>query len=145
MPRILVVEDNENNRDLLVRRLQRRGYDVITAVDGDAACRIAAEELPDLILMDMHLPVIDGWEATRRIKQAAPTAAIPIIALTADAMRGDRERALNAGCNDYQTKPIDFPELLNKMERLMPRRGAGRDGSFGCDAPTTLPPLAPPF
>jgi CheY-like chemotaxis protein len=118
---ILLVEDNEDNRDMLSRRLIRKGFDVAMAVDGLEAV-IRAAELPDLILMDMSLPGIDGWEATRRIKSDPVTSAIPIIALTAHAMADDRERALAAGCDDYDTKPIDLPRLLEKINaQLSPK------------------------
>ncbi len=122
MPRILLVEDNEMNRDMLSRRLQRRGYDVIIALDGDAGVTMAASERPDLILMDMSLPVLDGWEATRRIKGTPETASIPIIALTAHAMAGDKDKALEAGCDDYDAKPIDFERLLGKMQALLKKQ-----------------------
>jgi len=117
--KILVVEDNEMNRDMLSRRLERRGYQVILAVDGQEGVDMARSEVPDLILMDMSLPVIDGWEATRRIKAALETCSIPVIALTAHAMAGDREQALKAGCDDYDTKPVDFPRLMAKIEGLL--------------------------
>jgi CheY-like chemotaxis protein len=119
MAKVLLVEDNEMNRDMLSRRLQRRGYDVVMADDGEAGVAMARSESPDLILLDMSLPVIDGWEAARRIKGADETRAIPIIALTAHAMSGDREKALEAGCNDYDTKPVDLPRLLGKIEALL--------------------------
>ena len=119
MVRILVVEDNEMNRDMLSRRLQRRGYEVLIAMDGESGVETTTRERPDLVLMDMSLPVIDGWEATRRIKADPATAAIPVIALTAHAMAGDRERAIEAGCDDYDTKPIDLPGLLDKIARLV--------------------------
>jgi CheY-like chemotaxis protein len=119
MPKILVVEDNELNRDMLTRRLARKGFDAVVAVDGEQGVQLAAREKPDLILMDMSLPVIDGWEATRRIKASPETSRIPIIALTAHAMTGDRERALQAGCDDYDTKPVEFPGLLQKIEALL--------------------------
>ena len=119
MPRILLVEDNEMNRDMLSRRLQRKGYEVLIAVDGEAGVKMAASDKPGLILMDMSLPVIDGWEATRRLKSAPETASIPIIALTAHVMDGDRDRALAAGCDDYDSKPIDFERLLGKMQALL--------------------------
>lgn len=119
MAKILLVEDNEMNRDMLARRLERRGYQVVIAIDGDQGVRLAQEEAPDLILMDMSLPVLDGWEATRQLKAAPGTQAIPIIALTAHAMSGDREKALEAGCNDYDSKPIEFPRLLGKIEALL--------------------------
>jgi two-component system, cell cycle response regulator DivK len=122
MPKILLVEDNEMNRDMLSRRLMRNGYDVVMAFDGQQAVDLAALESPDLILMDMSLPVIDGWEATRRIKAAASTRAIPVIALTAHAMSGDREKALEAGCDDYDTKPIELPRLLDKIATALVRK-----------------------
>jgi two-component system cell cycle response regulator DivK len=115
MPKILLVEDNEMNRDMLSRRLLRRGYEVVIAVDGQQGVDLAASELPAVILMDMSLPVIDGWEATRRIKASDTTRHIPVIALTAHAMAGDREQALAAGCDDYDTKPIDLERLLPKI------------------------------
>lgn len=116
MAKILLVEDNEMNRDMLQRRLARRGYEVVSAVDGQEGLAMARSESPDLILMDMDLPVLDGWEATRQLKAAPETRAIPIIALTAHAMVGDREKAIQAGCDDYDAKPIDFPRLLEKIE-----------------------------
>jgi CheY-like chemotaxis protein len=116
---ILLVEDNELNRDRLSRRLERRGYRVLIAVDGNQGVHMAKSEMPDLILMDMSLPVLNGWEATRRIKAAVETQAIPIIALTAHAMTGDRARALEAGCDDYDTKPIEFTRLLNKIQTCL--------------------------
>jgi CheY-like chemotaxis protein len=119
MPKILLVEDNEMNRDMLSRRLVRRGYEVIMAVDGAEGVRMAAAEGPALILMDMSLPGLDGWEATRQLKTAPATRAIPIIALTAHAMSGDREKALAAGCDDFDTKPVDLPRLLAKIEALL--------------------------
>lgn len=122
MPRILLVEDNEMNRDMLSRRLQRRGYEVIIAVDGQMGIDMAKSETPDLILMDMSLPVIDGWEATRTLKGADETKDIPVIALTAHAMSTDRDKAIQAGCDDYDTKPIELPRLLGKMEALMKSR-----------------------
>jgi CheY-like chemotaxis protein len=119
MAKILLVEDNEMNRDMLSRRLARKGFEVVMAVDGGQAVSMAESERPDLILMDMSLPVIDGWEATRRVKASATTGHIPIIALTAHAMSGDREKALGAGCNDYDTKPIEMPRLLEKIDALL--------------------------
>ena len=116
--KILLVEDNELNRDMLSRRLLRRGFDVVLAVDGQQALAIASQTAPDLILLDMSLPIIDGWEVACQLKAAPGVASIPIIALTAHAMGGDRERAIQAGCNDYDTKPIDFPRLLEKIEAL---------------------------
>lgn len=117
--RILLVEDNEMNRDMLMRRLERHGYDVTYAVDGLEGVDKAQSLLPDLILMDMSLPKIDGWEATKRIRQDQKTAAIPVIALTAHAMNEDRQKALDAGCNEYDTKPIELPRLLGKIEALI--------------------------
>ena len=119
MPRILVVEDNVENLDSLSRRLQRRGFEVITAADGRLGVESAVAEKPDLILMDMNMPEVDGWEATRQIKAKPELAAIPVIALTAHAMLGDRERAIAAGCTDYHTKPIEFPKLLSQIESLL--------------------------
>ncbi len=121
MAKVLLVEDNEMNRDMLGRRLQRRGYEVIIAVDGAEGVAMAQADPPDLILMDMSLPVLDGWEATRRLKAVPETQAIPIIALTAHAMSGDREKAIEAGCDDYDTKPIEFTRLLTKIEALLNR------------------------
>jgi len=124
MPKILLVEDNEMNRDMLSRRLQRRGYEVVMAVDGQDGVTKAQAEAPALILMDMSLPVLDGWEASRQLKAAAATRGIPIIALTAHAMSGDREKALEVGCDDFDTKPIELDRLLAKIEALL-ARGAG--------------------
>lgn len=120
MARILLVEDNEMNRDMLSRRLERKGYEVLIAVDGAEGIACAAEQKPDMVLMDMSLPVMDGWEATRRLKSAPETRDIPVIALTAHAMPGDREKALEAGCNDYDSKPIELARLLSKIEALLP-------------------------
>lgn len=119
MPKVLLVEDNEMNRDMLSRRLERKGFDVVFAMDGQAAVVMAEKENPDLILMDMSLPIMDGWEATRQIKASDGSKQIPIIALTAHAMSGDREKALEAGCEEYDTKPVDFPRLLEKMRGLL--------------------------
>jgi two-component system cell cycle response regulator DivK len=119
MPKILLVEDNEMNRDMLSRRLARKGYEVVLAVDGAQGLQMAGSEAPDLILMDMSLPEVDGWEATRRLKADAATAAIPVIALTAHAMTGDRDKALEAGCDDYDTKPVELPRLLEKIQALL--------------------------
>ena len=119
MPRILLVEDNEMNRDMLSRRLTRKGYEVEMAVDGRAGVEMGRAGKYDLILMDMSLPEIDGWEATRRIRAAENGKAVPIIALTAHAMAGDREKALEAGCNDYDTKPVDLDRLLGKIQALL--------------------------
>jgi CheY-like chemotaxis protein len=121
MPRILLVEDNEMNRDMLSRRLQRKGYDVLIAMDGEQGVAMARAEQPDLILMDMSLPVLDGWEATRKIKADPSVAAVPVIALTAHAMAGDQERCVAAGCDDYDTKPVDLTRLLGKIELLLQR------------------------
>src|SRR5690349_14864459 len=119
MPKILLVEDNEMNWDMLSRRLSRKGFEVVVATDGAQGVAMAGSERPDLILMDMSLPVLDGWEATRRIKGAPETAAIPVIALTAHAMTSDRDKALEAGCDDYDTKPVELPRLLDKIEALL--------------------------
>ena len=124
MPRILLVEDNEMNRDMLSRRLARKKYEVLVAVDGAEGLELAGSEGPDLILMDMSLPVMDGWEATRQLKASPETKAIPVIALTAHAMSGDREKAMEAGCDDYDTKPIELPRLLAKMEALLEEKAA---------------------
>jgi CheY-like chemotaxis protein len=124
MPKILLVEDNEMNRDMLSRRLARKEYEVLVAVDGKEGVMMAGSEAPDLILMDMSLPVMDGWEATRQLKASPETKAIPIIALTAHAMSGDREKAMEAGCDDYDTKPIELPRLLAKMEALLGEKKA---------------------
>ncbi len=122
MPKILLVEDNEMNRDMLSRRLQKRGYDVVLAEDGQQGVRLAQSELPALILMDMSLPVLDGWEATRQLKAAPATRSIPVIALTAHAMAGDRERALEAGADDFDTKPVELTRLLEKVEALLAKK-----------------------
>jgi two-component system cell cycle response regulator DivK len=119
MPRLLYVEDNEMNRDMLSRRLQRRGFEVLIAADGEQGVAMAAAQMPDLILMDMSLPVLDGWEATRRLKAAPDTARIPVIGLTAHAMATDRAKCLEAGCDDYDTKPVELGRLLEKIERLL--------------------------
>jgi CheY-like chemotaxis protein len=119
MAKILYVEDDEMNRDMLSRRLKRKGYEVVLAVDGEQGVAMAQSEAPDLILMDMSLPVMDGWGATQQLKAAPKTRSIPIIALTAHAMAGDREKALEAGCDDYDTKPIELPRLLAKIEALL--------------------------
>jgi CheY-like chemotaxis protein len=124
MPKILLVEDNEMNRDMLSRRLQRKGYDVLIATDGEQGVTVARSEQPDLILMDMSLPVLDGWEATRKIKADPSISAVPVIALTAHAMAGDQEKCVAAGCDDYDTKPVDLPRLLGKIELLLQQRAA---------------------
>jgi two-component system, cell cycle response regulator DivK len=126
MPKLLVVEDNEESREGLSRHLKRKGFDVLTAADGQQAVGVAHLEAPDLVLMDMSLPVLDGWEATRRLKADPATRSIPVIALTAHAMAGDREKALEAGCDEYETKPVEFARLLDKVRALL---GAG--GSDG--------------
>lgn len=123
MAKILLVEDNEMNRDMLSRRLQKKGYEVVTAVDGVEGVALAVSEAPALILMDMSLPVVDGWEATRQLKGSLATRSIPIIALTAHAMAGDREKALGAGCDDFDTKPVELARLLEKIEALLARKG----------------------
>jgi len=134
MAKILLVEDNEMNRDMLSRRLQSRGYQVVLAVDGQSGVEMAQNQAPDLVLMDMSLPVLDGWEVACRLKADAPTKHIPIIALTAHAMSGDREKALDAGCDDYDTKPIELPRLLGKIEALL-SRGGGKMAS--AETPTS--------
>jgi CheY-like chemotaxis protein len=123
MPKVLLVEDNEMNRDMLSRRLVRNGYDVVIAVNGQEGVEKAASERPDLILMDMSLPVLDGWEATRKLKADPNTSSIPVIALTAHAMDSDREKALAAGCDDFDTKPIELPRLLEKMKAFVANAG----------------------
>ena len=119
MSKILLVEDNEMNRDMLSRRLERKGFEIVIAVDGQAGIDMASSSNPDIILMDLSLPVMDGWEATRKIKADPATQSIPVIALTAHAMAGDEQKALAAGCNDYDTKPIDLKRLLGKIEKLL--------------------------
>jgi CheY-like chemotaxis protein len=119
MAKILLVEDNEMNRDMLSRRLARKGHEVFIAVDGAEGVSMAIAKVPDLILMDMNLPVLDGWQATQQIKAAAETSTIPVIALTAHAMTGDREKCMKAGCDDYDTKPVEFLRLLGKIETLL--------------------------
>ena len=120
MAKLLYVEDNETNRDMLSRRLLRRGYEVLLAIDGEEGIEVARSQSPDLILMDMSLPVLDGWEVTRRLKAEPETSSIPIIALTAHAMAGDEAKAKEAGCDDYETKPVDLQRLLGKIEALIP-------------------------
>jgi len=119
MAKILLVEDNELNRDMLSRRLIRRGFDVVIAVDGGQGADMAVSESPDLILLDMSLPVMNGWEVAQKLKADSATQNIPIIALTAHAMGGDREKALDAGCNEYETKPVEFKRLLEKMNSFL--------------------------
>jgi CheY-like chemotaxis protein len=121
MAKILLVEDNELNRDMLSRRLVRNGHTVVVAVDGEQGVAMAISEAPDIVLMDMSLPVLDGWAATRKLRADPATRAIPVIALTAHAMAGDREKALDAGCNDYDTKPVELPRLLGKIAALLSR------------------------
>ena len=122
MPRVLLVEDNEMNRDMLERRLRRRGFEVLVAPDGETGIALAREMLPDIILMDLGLPLMDGWEATRRIRATAETRGIPVIALSSHAMLTDRERALEAGCDDFDTKPVELPRLLDKIAAALGRR-----------------------
>jgi len=122
MAKILLVEDNEMNRDMLSRRLERKGFQVVMALDGGQGVIMATSEKPDLILMDMSLPVLDGWTATQKIKADPATASIPVIALTAHAMAGDEQKARDAGCDDYDTKPIELPRLLGKIQALLDRR-----------------------
>ena len=124
MPKLLLVEDNEMNRDMLSRRLVKRGYEVVVALDGEQGLAMARAEAPALVLMDMSLPGMDGWEATRRLKVMPETRSIPVIGLTAHAMAGDREKAIAAGCDDFDTKPVELPRLLEKIETLL-RRAAG--------------------
>jgi two-component system cell cycle response regulator DivK len=121
LSKILLVEDNEMNRDMLTRRLQRRGYEVVVAVDGAQGLAMAQSETPAIVLMDISLPVLDGWEATRRLKMAPETKSIPVIALTAHAMTGDRERCIEAGCDDFDTKPVEIARLVGKIEALLQR------------------------
>jgi len=162
MPKLLLVEDNEMNRDMLSRRLERKGFEVVMAVDGGEGVAMALSELPDLILMDMNLPVLDGWEATRQIKAAPQTSGIPVIGLTAHAMSGDREKGMAAGCDDYDTKPVDFERLLGKITAQLKTEPEGRratspsatpddtatdqtagEGKFSRDAQTSSPETAP--
>ena len=127
MPKVLLVEDNDLNRDMLSRRLQRRGYEILSAADGEQGIALAASEKPDLVLMDISLPGLNGWDATRRLRQNPVTACIPIIALTAHAMSGDREKTIEAGCDEYETKPVELNTLLAKMEALLATgRNAGQ-------------------
>lgn len=121
MAKILLVEDNEMNRDMLSRRLERKGHKIVIAIDGEQGIAMACSETPDLILMDMSLPILDGWEATRKLKSMPETQSIPIIALTAHAMSGDREKCMAAGCDDYDTKPVEFPRLMDKIQSFLSR------------------------
>lgn len=130
MYKILLVEDNEDNRDMLARRLQRKGYAVVVAIDGQEGVELAGTEQPDLIVMDMSLPVVDGWEATRQLKATPGSRDVPIIALTAHAMSGDREKAIAAGCDDYDIKPVELPRLLSKIEALLKVCGSGINGTI---------------
>jgi two-component system, cell cycle response regulator DivK len=122
MSKILLVEDNEMNRDMLSRRLQRKGHEVLIALDGVQGVEVAQSQNPDLILMDMSLPIMDGWQATQQLKAAPETSGIPIIALTAHAMAGDREKCLEVGCDDYDTKPVEFSRLLSKIQALLEKK-----------------------
>jgi two-component system cell cycle response regulator DivK len=124
LPKLLLVEDNEMNRDMLTRRLQRRGFEVVIALDGAQGIALAKSELPALILMDISLPGLDGWEATRQLKMAPETKSIPVIALTAHAMRGDREKCIAAGCDDFDTKPVEISRLLGKIETLLQKQAS---------------------
>lgn len=133
MAKILIVEDNEENRDVLSRRLKRRGYQILLASDGLAGVQMTKTEQPDLILMDMNMPEVDGWEATRQIKACAETTNIPVIALTAHAMAGDRDRAMAAGCIDYHTKPVELPQLLSQIEAVLLRTRATPTGTSSPD------------
>jgi two-component system cell cycle response regulator DivK len=127
MTKVLLVEDNEMNRDMLSRRLIRRGYQVVFAMDGQQGIDLARSERPDVILMDMSLPIVDGWEASRRLKADDATRSVPVIGLTAHAMNGDREKAIEAGCDDYDTKPVELDRLIGKIERLL---GTAKDESL---------------
>ena len=142
MPKILLVEDNEMNRDMLSRRLARNGFEVVVAVDGGQAVTMAATEKPDLILMDMSLPVMDGLEATRQVKAAAGTSSIPIIALTANALVEDREKALAAGCDDFDTKPVELPRLLEKIRNKL---GGKRSAALNVNLPALAVLFSPPL
>ncbi len=142
MPTILLVEDNEMNRDMLSRRLIKRGFDVVMAGDGEEALARVQHAPPALVLMDMSLPVLDGWEATRRLKADPATRAVPVIGLTAHAMAGDREKALAAGADDFDTKPVDFPRLLGKIEALLGAPAGGAPPAAACERPARLEHLA---
>jgi two-component system cell cycle response regulator DivK len=130
MPKILLVEDNEMNRDMLSRRLQRKGYEVVLALDGQSGVEMSQTQAPDLVLMDMSLPVLDGWEATRRLKADTATRHIPVIALTAHAMSSDREKAIEAGCDDYDTKPVELMRLLAKIDALLRKMDAVEEATL---------------
>lgn len=138
MSKILLVEDNEMNRDMLSRRLERRGFEVVLAVDGPNGVAMAESFTPDLILMDMSLPVIDGWEATRILKAQTTTKHIPVIALTAHAMSSDRDKALEAGCDDYDTKPVDLPRLLKKIQALLTQSANGSTRTGDSEPPCQI-------
>ena len=144
MPKLLLVEDNEMNRDMLSRRLERKGFEIMLAVDGLNGVEMARQNAPDLILMDMSLPLLDGWEATRRLKSDDATRPIPIIALTAHAMSSDRDKALEAGCDDYDTKPVDLPRLLSKIEALLSEVSRPGEQNDGTTASTQSPTVSPP-
>jgi len=135
MSRILLVEDNQDSREGLARRLQRRGYEILQACDGQEGLALARSAGPDLVLMDMNLPVLDGWEATRQLKAAAETRDLPIIALTADALASDGTKTLEAGCTDYHTKPVDLPRLLGQIEAVLKSRRAGPAGAAAAPPP----------
>jgi len=143
MAKILLVEDNEQNRDMLCRRLQRKGHTVVTAGDGERAVHLAQSESPDLVLMDLNLPVLDGWQATRRIKDGAATGGIPVIALTAHAMSGDRQKALGAGCDDYDTKPVEFPRLMGKIDKLLQGKAVELNAAVAMPATEIARPVPP--
>ena len=143
MPRILLVEDNELNRDMLTRRLERRGFEVLSAEDGAQGVALARSAAPDLVLMDMSLPVLDGWEATRRLKADPATGRIPVIALTAHAMAGDREQAMAAGCDDFDTKPVELPRLLGKISALLAAPPADAPAAVPAALPAAVPAAVP--
>src|SRR5688572_9692966 len=143
MAKILLVEDNEVNRDMLSRRLQRKGHEVITVGDGEQAVAFARSGRPDIILMDLNLPILDGWAATRRIKAEIKTRGIPVIALSAHAMSGDRQKALATGCDDYDVKPVDFTRLMGKIESLLHGRGASPVEADAAETNVTQPAARP--
>lgn len=136
MPRILIVEDNKESREALARRLQRRGYDIVEAADGQQGVELAKSEKPDLVLMDMNMPILDGWQASQLIRAASQTEELPIIGLTAHALAGDREKALDAGCSEYLTKPVDFPKLLAQIETLIRDGGSSRPAGDRPETPS---------
>jgi two-component system cell cycle response regulator DivK len=137
MPRILIIEDNQESREALARRLQRRGYDIVEAVDGQQGVKLAKSEKPDLVLMDMNMPILDGWQASQLIRAAPETEELPIIGMTAHALAGDREKALEAGCSEYLTKPVDFPQLLAQVESLIRAGGSSRPPGDRPEKPAT--------